>query len=140
MTASDHVAVPVRDVAHGRSTVAGTACTIIAALFLAFDTILKLLRLDAAVVGTTSLGYPAESVLWIGLIELVCLVAYLVRRTAVLGGLLMTGYLGGAVATHLRISSPLLTHTLFPVYVALFVWGGLYLRDARVRALVPFRS
>ena len=70
---------------------------------------------------------------------LVCLVLYLVPRTSVLGALLMTGYLGGAVATHVRISSPLLTHTLFPVYVALLLWGGLYFREPRLRALVPLR-
>jgi DoxX-like family len=111
-----------------------------AALFLAFDTILKVLRLDVAVEGTTSIGYPADTVLLIGTIELVCLVLYLVPRTAVLGALLMTGYLGGAVATHVRISSPLLTHTFFPIYVACLLWAGLYLRDPRLRALVPLRS
>jgi hypothetical protein len=120
--------------------VAGSVCTIVAALFLAFDSVLKLLRLAPAVEGTASLGYPADSVLWIGAIELLCLVLYLVPRTSVLGAVLMTGYLGGAVATHVRISSPLLTHTLFPIYVALLVWGGLYLRDPRLRALAPLRS
>ena len=78
--------------------------------------------------------------LGIGLIELVCLVLYLIPRTAVLGAVLMTGYLGGAVATHVRISSPLLTHTFFPLYVALLLWGGLYLREPRLRALTPLRS
>jgi DoxX-like protein len=140
MIASNQVAVLVDGVAHGRSRAAGAVCTVVAASFLAFDTILKVLRLDAAVEGTTSIGYPADTVLWIGAIELVCLVLYLVPRTAVLGALLMTGYLGGAVATHVRISSPLLTHTLFPVYVALLLWGGLYLRDPRLRALAPFRT
>ena len=86
-----------------------------------------------------ALGYPAASVHWIGIIELVCLVLYLVPRTSVLGGLLLTGYLGGAIASHVRISSPLFTHTLFPVYVALVLWGGLYLREKRLRALVPLR-
>lgn len=60
--------------------------------------------------------------------------------TSVLGAILLTGYLGGAVATHLRVGSPLLTHTLFGVYLGLFVWGGLFLRDARLRALIPFVS
>ena len=140
MIASDSIAVSVEGVAGGRSRTAGTVCTIVAALFLAFDTILKVLRLDPAVEGTTSLGYPRDSVAWIGAIELVCVVLYLVPRTAVLGALLMTGYLGGAVATHVRISSPLLTHTLFPIYVALLLWGGLYLREPRLRILVPIRS
>jgi len=139
MNASNPIAVPVEGTASRRSRVAGTVCTSVAALFLTFDTVLKLLRLDVAVEGTTALGYPAESVLWIGVIELVCLVLYLVPRTAVLGALLMTGYLGGAIATHVRISSPLLTHTLFPIYVALLLWGGLYLREPRLRALAPLR-
>ena len=139
MIASSQVAAPVEGVTHATSRVAGIVCTIVVALFLGFDTVLKVLRLDAAVEGTTSIGYPADAVLLIGSIELVCLVLYLVPRTAILGAVLMTGYLGGAVATHVRISSPLLTHTLFPVYVGLLLWGGLYLRDPRIRALAPFR-
>ena len=121
-----------------RGEIAGLVCMTVVALFLTFDTALKVLRLAPAVEGTVALGYPAESVMWIGVIELVCLVLYLIPRTSVLGALLMTGYLGGAIATHVRISSPLLTHELFPIYVALLLWGGLYLRDARLRALVPF--
>jgi DoxX-like protein len=78
-------------------------------------------------------------VLWIGLIELVCLVLYLLPRTGVLGAVLLTGYLGGAIATHVRIGSPLFSHVLFPVYVALVLWGGLYIRETRLRELVPFR-
>jgi DoxX-like family len=72
-------------------------------------------------------------------IELVCLVLYLVPRTSVLGALLLTGYLGGAIATHVRVGSPLVGYTLFPIYVALFIWGGLYLRETRLRELLPFR-
>ena len=122
-----------------RPSIGGLVLTVLVALFLTFDTSLKVLRLAPAVEGTTALGYPAESVFWIGLIELVCLVLYLVPRTAVLGALLMTGYLGGAIATHVRLSNPLLTHTLFPIYVALLLWGGLYLREERLRALLPLR-
>ena len=85
MIASNQVAVPVEGIARVRSSIAGTVCTSVAALFLAFDTVLKVLRLDLAVEGTTSLGYPVDSVLWIGGIELVCLILYLVPRTAVLG-------------------------------------------------------
>jgi len=69
----------------------------------------------------------------------VCLALYLVPRTAVLGAILLTGHLGGAIATHVRVGSPLLSHTLFPIYVALLLWGGLYLREPRLRELVPFR-
>jgi hypothetical protein len=108
-------------------------------MFLTFDVVLKVLRLGPAVEGTVALGYPADSVQWIGVAELVCLALYLVPRTSVLGALLLTGYLGGATATHVRIGSPWLTHILFPSYVALFVWGGLYLREPRLRELLPLR-
>jgi hypothetical protein len=107
-----------------------------AVLFLAMDATMKLLQLPVAVDGTTQLGYPAAVIFPLGIVQLVCLVAYLVPRTAVLGAILWTGYLGGAIATHVRVGSPLLTHVLFPVYVAALLWGGLYLRDARVRALL----
>ena len=85
----------------------------------------KSLLLAPAVQGTTQLGYPAPSVLWIGIIELGCVVLHLVPRTSVLGALLLTGYLGGAVATQLRVGAPLPSHTLFPIYVAALLWGGL---------------
>ena len=113
--------------------------TTLAVLFLTFDTVIKLLRLAPAVQGTVALGYPEHAVAVIGAIELVCLVLYLVPQTAVLGAVIFTGYLGGAVATHLRIGNPLLSHTLFPIYVAALLWGGLYLRDPRLRALMPLR-
>ena len=142
MIASERITIPVEGAAHRSARTAaivGHVCTGLAAIFLAFDIVLKVLRLGPAVEGTIALGYPTDSVHWIGIIELVCLVLYLVPRTSVLGGLLLTGYLGGAIATHVRISSPLFTHTLFPVYVALVLWGGLYLREKRLRALVPLR-
>lgn len=109
----------------------------LAILFLTFDTAVKLLLLAPAVDATTQLGYPAGSVLAIGIIQLLCLAVYAFPRTARIGAVLLTGYLGGAIATHLRVGSPLLSHTLFPIYVAAMVWGGLYLRDRRVRALLP---
>jgi len=118
----------------------GYALTSFVGLFLTFDTVLKVLQLAPAMQGTTELGYPASTVLPIGLIQLVCLVLYLIPRTSVLGALLLTGYLGGAIATHVRLGNPLLTHTLFPIYVALMVWGGLYLRESRLRELLPFRE
>ena len=117
----------------------GWVLTGVAALFLAFDTVLKLAQLTPAVDGTVALGYPAHLVAVIGVIQALCLLLYLVPSTSVLGAILLTGYLGGAVATHVRIGSPLPSHTLFPIYVALLVWGGLYLRDARVRELLPVR-
>ena len=108
----------------------------IAVLFLAFDACMKVLMLPAAVEGTTQLGYPAGSLFGIGIVQVVCLVLYLVPRTAPIGAVLWTGYLGGAVATHVRVGNPLFSHILFPVYVAVLLWAGLWLRDARVKALV----
>jgi hypothetical protein len=99
----------------------------------------KLARLPPVVEGTAQLGFPAGSVLQIGVVELLCVVAYLVPGTSVAGAVLLTGYLGGAVATHLRMESPLWTHVLSPVYVGLFVWGGLLLRDPALRAFLPVR-
>src|SRR6266446_6916491 len=119
--------------------IAGYVLTALVALFLGFDTIAKVLVLAPAVQGTLQLGYPAQSVLSIGIIELACVVLYLVPRTAVLGALLLTGYLGGAVASQLRIGAPLLSHTLFPIYVAALLWGGLYIRETRLCQLLPFR-
>ena len=122
-----------------KRVVAGWVLTALVALFLTFDTVLKVLQLPAAVQGTTELGYPAHTVLWIGLIELVCLAAYLAPPTSVLGALLLTGYLGGAIATHVRVGNPLFGYVLFPIYVAVLLWGGLYLREPRLKELLPFR-
>lgn len=119
--------------------VAGYILTALVALFLAFDTTLKVLGLPAAVQGTMNLGYPAQSVIWIGTIQLICLVLYLVPRTTVLGAVLLTGYLGGAVASQVRVEAPLFSHVLFPIYTAALMWGGVYLRETRLRAVVPVR-
>jgi uncharacterized membrane protein YphA (DoxX/SURF4 family) len=83
------------------------------------------------------LGWDAKHLLLIGIVELVGTVLYAIPRTAALGAVLLTGLLGGAVATHLRIDNPLFSHTLFPLYVGFLMWGGLWLRSARVRALLP---
>ena len=101
-------------------------------LFLAFDSAVKLLRLDVAVEGTTRLGYPEHLVVIIGLIELACLLAYVIPRTAPIGALLLTGYLGGATATQVRVEDPWF---LFPVAVGVLIWGALWLRDHRIAAL-----
>ena len=97
----------------------------------------KLLGMDAATDTLTGLGWPARFALSIGLLELAFLLLYLVPRTAVLGAVLMTALLGGALATHLRVGSPLLSHTLFSIYLALVMWGGLWLRSPALRALFP---
>src|SRR5262245_26841531 len=118
MIASERVTSDADDSRHQgvrAATHLGTACTALVTVFLIGDSVLKVLRLDPAVDGTVALGYPVESVQAIGIVELACLVLYLVPRTSVLGAIMLTGYLGGAIATHVRISSPLLTHTLFPI-------------------------
>jgi hypothetical protein len=112
----------------------------LAVLFLLFDATLKVLLLPVAVQGTRELGYPETVILGLGIVQLVCLVLYLVPRTSVLGAVLWTGYLGGAVATHVRIGHPLFSHVLFPVYVAALLWAGLWLRDERLRAVFPIRA
>jgi hypothetical protein len=109
----------------------------IAALFLFFDALAKLLRLQPVLDGTAQLGYPTDVVFGLGLTLLLCVLAYIVPATSVLGALLLTGYLGGAVATHVRVGNPVFSHVLFPTYVAAMLWGGLALRDPRLRALLP---
>jgi hypothetical protein len=111
----------------------------VAILFLLFDSVIKVMKLAPAIEGTTQLGYPESAVRTIGVIELACLAVYLFPRTAILGAVLLTGYLGGAIASQLRLGNPRLTHTLFPIYVAVLVWGAIYLRDDCLRALVPLR-
>jgi hypothetical protein len=106
-------------------------------LFLAFDALMKVLMLAPAVEGTTQLGYAVHTIFPIGMLQVVLLVLYLVPRTTVLGAVLWTGYLGGAIATHVRMESPLFTHVLFPIYVAALLWAPLWLRDPRLRALLP---
>jgi hypothetical protein len=86
-----------------------------------------------------SLGWPPEHDLFIGVIEAACVVLYLIPRTALLGAVLETALLGGAIATQVRINNPLFSHELFGVYLGLMVWGGLWLRDPRLRALLPLR-
>jgi hypothetical protein len=113
---------------------------ILAVLFLTMDSIVKLLRLPVAIQGTVQLGYPPGVVFVLGIVTLGCLILYLVPRTAILGALLWTAYLGGAVASHVRVGDPLLTHVLAPVYVAAMLWLPLWLRDPRLRALVPLRA
>jgi hypothetical protein len=108
--------------------------------FLAFDAAMKLARLPVVIKGTVELGYPVSSIVPMGIILLTCVALYLIPRTAILGAELLTGYLGGAIATHVRVGNPLFSHVLAPIYVAGFVWGGLYLRDVRARILLARRG
>ncbi|PSH60769.1 DoxX family protein [Phyllobacterium endophyticum] len=118
----------------------GRALTSLFALFMLLASISpKLLGLPVAEETMAQLGWPAGYSHLIGLIELGCLVLYLLPRTSVLGAILMMGLLGGAMATQIRAESPLFSHVFFSLYLGLFMWGGLWLRDARLRAVFPFR-
>ncbi len=99
----------------------------------------KLAAMPVAEETMAALGWPAGYAVPIGVAELVFTILFLVPRTALLGAVLMTGLLGGAMATHIRVESPLLSHTLFSLYLGIFLWGGLWLRDAGVRRHLPIR-
>jgi len=119
---------------------AGVAMSALPVLFLLFDCVIKLLEIGPVVDSFTQLGYPVSLARGIGSLELACLALYVLPRTSVLGAIVLTGFLGGAVSTHLRVGDPLFSHVLFPVYVGLLVWGGLFLRDDTLRALLPTRK
>lgn len=108
--------------------------------FLLMDAGMKLMQLDIVKSTGLELGWAGETALPLGITLLVCTILYAVPQTAMLGAVLLTAYLGGAVATHVRIGSPLFSHVLFGVYLGLLVWGGLWLREPRLRLLMPFRS
>jgi hypothetical protein len=103
--------------------------------FMTMDAVMKLIKATPAVEGTIKVGYSADVVFPLGAILAVCVVLYAIPRTAALGAILLTGYLGGAVATHVRAGDSLFGHILFPVYFGVLLWAGLYLRDADVRRL-----
>lgn len=117
---------------------AGRVISGLAVLFLVFDGVIKVLQLDPAVEGSVQLGYPAGLTLGLGVLLLACLLVYVAPRTAFLGALLLTGYLGGAIASQVRVEAPPFS-LVFPLIVGALLWGGLYLRDARLRALLPLR-
>jgi hypothetical protein len=119
---------------------AGYIVSALPTLFLLLDAFGKFVRPDAVVTGTVELGYHESVILPLGVVLLVSTVLYMIPRTSILGAILLTGYLGGAVATHVRLGNPLFTHQLFPVYLGALLWLGLYLRDARLRSLLPFRT
>lgn len=112
----------------------------LAIVFLLFDGIMKFfmdkLPPEALEAGAV-LQWPIEKMPTVGTILLICTVLYMIPRLSLLGAVLLTGYLGGAVASHIRVSNPLFTHTLFPIYIAVLVWLGLYLRDAKLRSIFP---
>ena len=132
-------ATPGLRVCSPREVWAGRAVSGLAVLVLLMDAGGKLIAPEAMIANSPPIGLPADAGFYrtLGAILLVATLLYAWPRTAVLGAVLVTGYLGGAVASHLRVGSPLFSHVLFGVYLGLFVWGGLWLRDARVRALLP---
>lgn len=118
----------------------GRALSGIAVAFLIFDAAVKLFRVPMAVEGTAHLGYPVGVIVPLGVLQVALLVLYLLPRLSPLGAALWTAYLGGAVATHVRVGNPLFSHVLFPTYVATLLWVGLWLRDERVRGFLAPRS
>jgi DoxX-like family len=117
----------------------GRVMSALPVLFLIFDGVTKLAKAGFVIEATVKLGYPETAIVGIGLVLLIATISYVIPLTSVLGAVLLTGYLGGAVASHVRVDNPLFSHTLFPIYMALLIWGGLYLRDQRLRTLFPLR-
>jgi len=117
----------------------GRVLTGLGALFMLFDGVIHILKITPVVDAFAQLGFPLGTSRALGVIEIICVAIYLLPSTSVLGAILLTGYLGGAIATQVRVGAPLFSTTLFPIYVALFLWGGLYFRDERVRSLIPVR-
>lgn len=117
----------------------GRAVSGLAVLFLLFDGVMKFfmdkLPPEALEAGA-ALQWPVEKMPLVGTILLLCLFLHVIPRTSILGAVLLTGYLGGAIASHVRVGNPLFTHTLFPIYIAILIWLGLYLRDARARSIL----
>ena len=121
--------------------IAGYTMSGVVIAFMLLDGGMKLVPLDVVIKSTAELGYPASPELarGLGVVALLCTALYAFPRTSVLGAILLTAYMGGTVATHLRVGNPLFSHMLFGVYLAVLTWGGLYLRDARIRAILPWR-
>jgi hypothetical protein len=117
----------------------GRILTGLPVLFLLMDTGIKLANLPIVTETMNQLGYRPELTPAIAILQVACLALYLIPATAPLGAVLITGFLGGAVATHVRVGNPLFSHVLFPTYVAAMLWGGLFLRDERLRVLIPGR-
>jgi len=114
---------------------AGRIISILPALFLVIDGIMKLVKPAVVVEATVKLGYPEGTIVGLGLVLLACTILYLIPRTSVIGAILLTGYLGGAIATHVRVGDPVFP-VIFPLILGAMLWAGLYLRNERLRALV----
>ena len=132
-------ALPDSGIAGTRAIWAGRILGAIAIAFFVMDGVMKLIQPQVVIDATRQIGWPADptTLTSLGLILLACTALYALPRTAVLGAILLTGYLGGAVASHARLGDPLVTHDLFGVWLGFFVWGGLWFRDVRIRSLIP---
>ena len=119
---------------------AGRIISALPILFLIMDGVMKLFKPAVVVDATVKLGWPERVIVNLGVILLISVVLYLIPTTSFLGAILLTGYLGGAVATQVRVGAPLFSNVLFPTYLGVMLWLGLYLRNGRLRALVPMRS
>ena len=119
---------------------AGRTMSGLVVAFLVFDGLVKFTSWQAVADASNQLGIPLHVNPALGILLLLCVALYAFPRTSVLGAILLTGYLGGAVAIHMRVGNPLFSHLLFPTYIGALIWGGLYLRDRRVRALIPLRA
>jgi hypothetical protein len=118
---------------------AGRVASALVVLFMLFDGIIKFMKPAPVIDAFAQLGYPLSVAGVLATLCLVCAVLYAVPRTSVFGAILLTGYLGGAISTHVRVGDPLFSHVLFPVYLGAFAWAGIYLRDERLRALIPLK-
>jgi hypothetical protein len=117
----------------------GRILSALSILFMVFDAAGHLVKPAAVVDAFNRLNFPLSLSVPLGIISLVCVIVYAIPRTSILGAILLTGYLGGAVATHLRVRDPLFD-TIFPIIIGSLVWGGVYFRDARLRALIPLAA
>ena len=136
--ASTTAVTPAPNVSKG-SLWTGRLISGLVVLFMLFDCITKILRLPQVVDATVKVGYPASTVLPIGVTLLICVILYIIPRTSILGAVLIVGYLGGAVATNVRASQPAF-NSAFAITFGVLTWLGLYLREPRLRALVPLKS
>lgn len=139
MNTMSYAATAQTDTRSSASVWTGRALSGLVVLFLLFDGAIKLVPLQVVIDTVIPLGWPTDPVLWraLGIVLIASTLLYATPRTSILGAILITAYLGGAVATHVRIGSPLFSHMLFGVYVGIALWAGLWLRDPRVRALLP---
>ena len=121
-----------------RFTIIGWIMSGLVIAFLLFDGVIKLIPLDIVLTTSRELGIPERFAFMLGALTLGSTILYAIPKTAVLGAILLTGYIGGAIYVHVLKGSPLFSHTFFGIYLSLLIWGGLWFRDPRVRALIPF--